>query len=604
MNLQAVDNQAPERIQESRDINESEFEGGRPHFWTNPEKGLNWETYDRTSGESKRKLVKIGNHLSAIAYIHNLETETKSLYLELLTQYDEIKYITILRSNLSQHQKIFSQLLGCGYQYNLSCQRHLLKYLYSLGSNLSLYTVINKTGWIQDSFIMPHKTYGDKFLHFKTIEKSIDSPFNSQGTLEDWKNSVAIPSSNSSRLIFVIGCAFAAPLLSIFEIEGGGFHFFGETSTGKTTLLKVAASVIGKPSQIIQRWRATSNGLESVAQEHNHLLLPLDEIAQAEPRNIGNIAYMLANGQGKVRSNRNGDATSTKTWKTLFLSTGEVTLADTIAQDGKSIKGGQENRMPDIPACPSSGSGVFESHKGYESSSELVRALEEGTECFYGTPIDAYLTQLVQHINPEWVQSKQDTLKNLSIALKLIAPNDNAVGRVVNRFALIELALLIAEEWNIIHFTTEEIKQSIKTVFEDWLLHRGGIGNIEIKKAVDRIKHLFQSSIHSNRIIHITEGSLVSTGHSKLLAYKMNSELLVPTSVFDNELCIGVNKKDLIKALQDENILKRSTESDRNTIKRQIDGKRKSYYIFNDHFSNDIFQKQYMSDLREQSLQN
>jgi hypothetical protein len=167
---------------------------------------------------------------------------------------------------------------------------------------------------------------------------------------------------------------------------------------------------------------------------------------------------------------------------------------------------------------------------------------------------------------------------------------------------LIELALVIAKEWDIIPFTSEEIKQSVKTVFEDWLHHRGGAGNIEIKKAVDRIKHLFQSNIHSNRIIQIIEGSLISTGHSKLLAYKMNSELLVPTLVFDNELCIGINKRDLIKALQDENLLKKSTESDRNTIKRQIDGNRKSYYIFNDHFSNNIFIKQYMSDLREQSL--
>jgi putative DNA primase/helicase len=584
MNLQAVDNQAPELIQESSDINKPEFEGGRPHFWTTSEKGLNWETYDHKSGKSKRKLVKVGNHLKAIAYITDLETKSTSLFLELTTQNYGTKNLTIPRSDLCHLQRVLEKLLACGYEYESSCQKLLLKYLASSGKDLHLYSITNKTGWIEDLFVMPHKTYGDESLRFKTIEENPDSPYIPKGNLEDWKNNVAIPASNSSRLIFAIGCAFAALLLSSLEVEGGGFHFVGETSTGKTLLLKVAASVLGKPSQIIKRWRVTANGLESIAQEHNHLLLPLDEIGQLEPRETGNIAYMLANGQGKTRSNRSGDATPTKTWTILSLSTGEVSLADTITQGGKSIKAGQEVRMPDIPACPVDGYGIFEIHKEYKSSSDLVKALESATECCYGIPIDAFLVRLVQHKTPEWIQSKQAALEILSANLKSIAPNDNALGRIATRFALIELALLIAQKWGIVPFSQEQIKQSVKTIFEDWLSHRGGTGNIEIKKAVERIRLLFQQYINSNRIVEFSDQNSEGTSSSKLLAYKYNDELLVPVPIFDDEFCKGVNKRDLIKVLRDEGLLKSSKEKDRNTEKRRVNGKQINCYIFNNHF--------------------
>jgi hypothetical protein len=74
------------------------------------------------------------------------------------------------------------------------------------------------------------------------------------------------------RALFVVSSAFAPALLEAAGEESGGFHFRDESSSGKTTLLLLAASVWGG-TDYLQRWRATTNGLEGLAQMCCQLML-------------------------------------------------------------------------------------------------------------------------------------------------------------------------------------------------------------------------------------------------------------------------------------------------------------------------------------------
>ncbi|MFX8938097.1 DUF927 domain-containing protein, partial [Acinetobacter baumannii] len=76
----------------------------------------------------------------------------------------------------------------------------------------------------------------------------------------------------------------------------------------------------------------TSNALEGVAHEHNDGTLCLDEIAQADPKDVGEVAYMLADGAGKGRRNQRAASNQTLLrWRLLFLSSGEVDLQTLMA---------------------------------------------------------------------------------------------------------------------------------------------------------------------------------------------------------------------------------------------------------------------------------
>jgi hypothetical protein len=60
---------------------DEEFEGGKAHFWSSPEKGLVWESYkkDDETGDFKKSLTSIGNHLTAIAYVNNVDKNDRGV---------------------------------------------------------------------------------------------------------------------------------------------------------------------------------------------------------------------------------------------------------------------------------------------------------------------------------------------------------------------------------------------------------------------------------------------------------------------------------------------------------------------------------------------
>ena len=114
--------------------------------------------------------------------------------------------------------------------------------------------------------------------------------------------------SGNARLVFAISAALAPTLAKFTKEDSGGFHFRGVSSCGKSTALMVAASVWGNPKSYCRLWRSTANGLEGLAALHNDGLLILDELSQMDPKEAGEAAYLLANGQGKTRASRHGTA--------------------------------------------------------------------------------------------------------------------------------------------------------------------------------------------------------------------------------------------------------------------------------------------------------
>lgn len=350
------------------------------------------------------------------------------------------------------------------------------------------------TGWHGNKFVMTDRTIGENEEDEERIlfqsASAAPGTFKRKGKLTDWKTNVASLCAGNSRLMFAVSAAFAAPLLHIAGMESGGVHLRGNSSTGKTTGLRVAASAYGGPDYM-KRWRTTTNGLEGMAAQHSDCLLPLDEMGEMDPKEVGSASYTLSNGGGKVRADRNGGLRDSASWRILFLSSGETGLSELMAQAKMKPKAGMEIRLLDIPADAGADNGMFENLHSYANGSTFSKALTEATTKYYGTAAQAFIEKLVAHSEkiPGWIKKAQR-----EFADEHVKPDAGGqVHRAALRFALIGAAGEIASKWEITGWQPGEANQAAVTCYKAWLAQRGGAGNLEELNMLAQVRRFFEA---------------------------------------------------------------------------------------------------------------
>lgn len=357
-----------------------------------------------------------------------------------------------------------------------------------------------RTGWHGDepgaTFVFPERTLGasEEPVIFQP-EGALVANFGERGTLAEWQEQVAALCVGNSRLLFVVSCGFAAPLLALIGEEGGGFHLRGKStdtsSTGKTTCFRVAASLYGPPLYM-QQWRATSNGLEGIALQHNDGLLLLDDIGKiADPREAGLTAYMLEAGSEKIRGARAGGTRALRNWRLLFLSNGELSLRDLMAEAGKVTRTGQEVRMADVPADAGAGLGCWGTLHGYESPGALAKALKERAAGYYGTAGTAFIEAVIRRRSdlPEAIRRAQaEFVRDLLGPLQV----PGQVERVLDRFGLVAVAGELATAWGITGWPAGEAQRGVAQCARAWLEARGGTGNLEEQELLGHVRHFIE----------------------------------------------------------------------------------------------------------------
>ncbi|MGV1044746.1 DUF927 domain-containing protein [Limnohabitans sp.] len=412
---------------------------------------------------------------------------------------------------------------------------------------------VEKLGWHGGVYVTPTESVGqaEEVVVFQN-SNALEPALSVAGTATQWRNSVAALAMGNSRLVFSISVAFAGALCDVTSEDSGGFHLRGGSSSGKTTALKTAASVWGNPNVYPRLWRATANGLEGLAALHNDGVLILDELGQIDPREAGEAAYLLANGQGKTRSSQSGAPRQSARWRLLFLSAGEESLTSLMARVGRKANAGQEIRLADIEADAGQGMGTFEALNGQPSPAALALAIKDAAIQHHGA------------VGMEWLHllvNKRATLPHqlegkIREFVGKVAPLDAAgqVLRVARRFALVAVAGELATEYGLTGWKMGEADWAAKTCFDAWLDSFGGIGNKEERAILSQVQAFFEAHGASrfedlenqgtqriiNRVGYVRKGA------------NGGREYLVLPEAFNRELCCGFDTKvatlTLIKA--------------------------------------------------------
>lgn len=371
----------------------------------------------------------------------------------------------------------------------------LLTVLKTWTSNVRLQTV-KRMGWVDDSytsFTVGTSLIGQSDRLSLPLNSNMTSGLVMRGSEEDWKTKVGTLCRDNPLMILAASLAFSGPLLGPLNMRGCGLHFRGESSCGKSTLLKLATSVWGA-EQIITQWNATANGLEAIASTLNDMLLPLDAIGEISAAELYKATYALGNGKGKVRARSDGSLAEQAEWRLALISTGELSINEKLNEARRKPEDGQEMRFIDIEADGRT-FGAFDNLHGAASGSAFSDKVQAELRHAYGAPGRAFVKHLIGSgvLNKATLRSHVDRMASTWTAQLPSAP-DGQIARVATRFATIGLAGTFATAFKLTGWDRTAARDAAAQAFRDWYDRRYG----DKRDAVDEFVRPLQDFLAAN----------------------------------------------------------------------------------------------------------
>lgn len=448
---------------------------------------------EASSKDGEVTLEWLCSPLAVVASGRNVQHSAWSRCIEFVDPDGVVKRRYVLERDLELgFNKVIGDLCDQGLKIARSTNaRRQLKELISSWKPTESYETTDRLGWADatcKAFVL-----GDRSVIGKTNTVFLNPAapdgvpaMTRKGTLEQWRAEVAARCTGNPILVAAVSLAFTGPLLELLEKDSIGMHLRGSSSSGKTTALGAAVSVWGSP-KLMYSWRATANALEGVAATCNGSLLALDELGLVSGREVGDAIYTLANGQGKARSSSTGQLQPLNKWRLTTLSTGEISLADKMAEAGKSSMTGQEVRLIDI-AADTRRHRVFDVLHGAVDSATFANEIKQATATSYGTAGAAFVSWLiasekVREALPRMLGKMRAKFQNATDNR-----SDGAVERVMGHFALIATAGECATKAGITGWQPGDATKAMFELAREWHDAQNRSEQWQIQEAAERTR--------------------------------------------------------------------------------------------------------------------
>lgn len=255
--------------------------------------------------------------------------------------------VPIPRARMADARQLVASLSDVGAPITSLNARHITAYLaayeHSFASNLPRKRVTSHFGrgrW-DGPFFFPGATSGVEFSPLGPGDAALFRAYASRrGSLQSWLEAMRAVEHEALMLPQVaVLASFVPPLQRRLQIPNFILDLHGNTSTGKSTSLRMAASVYGKPGDpdsLVLQWMNTSAAVERVTAMCSELPVFLDDAQHCPAEMKKLMIYMIANGRGKGRGAKGGRGgiSEPMTWHTVALSTSEEPLHESSPHEG------------------------------------------------------------------------------------------------------------------------------------------------------------------------------------------------------------------------------------------------------------------------------
>lgn len=334
----------------------------------------------------------------------------------------------------------------------------------------------------------------------------------------------------------------------------------GNSSTGKTTALKLAISAFSSPdvkkNGLLGTYNGTNNALLNKLSGLKGVPFAFDEISLSTNENFTKFIYTLANGTDKERLNKKAELTKKGTWLTTILSNGERSLLDSSNKNA-----GLQVRVIEI------------TNLKWTSSAGNAEKINETILRTHGHLALSFAEKITEWGKEYVLQIYRDTREDIYKTFKTLGIIDNFTERRVGKYAILLTTALILQEVLDVELDMDGIEQIFidveKVSIQKRNFERSAIDYI--KQYISKFQHKF-STEGNNNPNHETYGKL-----TKKVDY---IELQMDKLSFDSMLREGgfEDKNVVLKVLKNNELL--DAESDRFTRSRLDNlGIKQDFYV-------------------------
>lgn len=386
--------------------------------------------------------------------------------------------LDVSRADLAQKRSCLKQLAAKGCRVNeqnigeamsqLRALEELNKGLLPptlLTNRLGLHKVNGETVFLHGTTLLTAPGSSCKLRFNSKSQEAIRqvSAFETYGTLASWKEAVAC-AAGFPYLALALYASFASVLARLLKTPPAILDINGPTSTGKTSLLKAAASVWGEPNGMIGNWNASPPAIQAMAAIKADLPTFLDDTKRLiDDKKLASMVYDMTSGQSAMRSKSNGQARGMLSWQGMFLSTGEAPLTSL----SKVKHGGQHGRVLVLSGLPFG--------KKDADTAKLIHVLTRSVSANFGHAGPMVVMHLLAH--PECIEKLRREFDEKRGDYAEKAGGNALAGRLGEQVALLEVAAELAHEvlgfaWDFHPAIEKAWEQTVKRTSETMMVNQ------------------------------------------------------------------------------------------------------------------------------------
>ncbi|MGL5948861.1 MAG: DUF927 domain-containing protein, partial [Aeromonas sp.] len=183
--------------------------------------------------QAREEWHPIASPVSVLAVTSNADDGDHGRLLEWRTEQGRVKRWAMPMEALVPRngEAVYQALLAGGLPFiDLERKRKLGAYLMACRPDRHV-TCVTCTGWHGGAYVLPDGALGNGAGAVMLQGSNYAaSDFTEAGSLAEWRANVAALAVGNSRLAFALSLAFAAPLLRLAGMDGGGFHLKGDST--------------------------------------------------------------------------------------------------------------------------------------------------------------------------------------------------------------------------------------------------------------------------------------------------------------------------------------------------------------------------------------